>query len=96
MTRVVRLAKLEMLRRRLSLARDSLEEIERSKVLARRQAEEPERWNQLYLALRATRLPSNPGSIVGVLIALNGAFGEDLNGRTADLAAPAPQRPGSL
>lgn len=74
MTRVVRPAKLEMLRRRVDIVRQLIEDIDQSKILAKLQIEEGDRWGELHDALRAARLPSNPGSVVAVLIALHDAL----------------------
>lgn len=74
MTRVVRLERLRELERRLDAVRELVEEIQDSKLLARLMAEEPGRWNQLYLALRQTKTASAPGSLTGLLLALHDAL----------------------
>lgn len=66
MTRVVRLARLEELSRSLAQALRLIRDIETSRVLARLQAEDPERWDLVVQALRAAQAPGMPGSLANV------------------------------
>ncbi len=77
MTRVVRLAKLEELSRTLALALRLIREIETGRVLARLQAEEPERWELATEALRAAQAPGMAGSVANVRGILASALDRD-------------------
>lgn len=77
MTRVTRIERLRELERRLEAARELVEEIQHSQLLARLMAEEPQRWNTVYLALRLSQNPSSTGGVVGMLVALHDALVRD-------------------
>lgn len=66
MTRVVRLAKLDELSRCLAQCLRLIREVETGRVLARLQAEEPERWEIVGGAVRAAQAPAMPGTVANV------------------------------